>query len=120
MRVPLMSPCTEVEVELVLCRSVYVGCVPNDRDPDFLDATWQVRDTIEQVDVSKNLIEKYPDVSVSQKLNLPSLFLADMMGQTFQLAVSTNDIYSAITSGKIASLLGIEGCVHSRPILDSC
>ncbi|KZP14760.1 hypothetical protein FIBSPDRAFT_796348 [Athelia psychrophila] len=72
--------------------SVYVGCVPNDQDPDFLDATWQVRDTIEQVDVSKNLIEKYPD--------------------TFQLAMSTNDIYSAITSGKIASLLGIEGA-HS-------
>ncbi|KAF7981957.1 hypothetical protein HWV62_30755 [Athelia sp. TMB] len=74
--------------------SVYVGCTPGHEvnESRFLEPTWQVRDTLEQVDVSKLLIEKYPD--------------------TFQLALSSGDIYSAISSGKIASLLGIEGA-HS-------
>ncbi|RDB24780.1 hypothetical protein Hypma_007998 [Hypsizygus marmoreus] len=70
--------------------SVYVACAdPDEEGEDFINATWSVRDTLEQIDISRLLIEKYPD--------------------TFQFAVSTKDIKSAITHGKIASLLGIEG-----------
>ncbi|KAL0579762.1 hypothetical protein V5O48_002256 [Marasmius crinis-equi] len=70
--------------------SVYVKCAsPNQEGEEFLNATWRVRDTLEQIDVSKLLIEKYPD--------------------TFQLALGTRDIKSAIGDGKIASLIGVEG-----------
>ncbi|KAE9408614.1 hypothetical protein BT96DRAFT_953890 [Gymnopus androsaceus JB14] len=70
--------------------SVYVSCAdPDAEGEEFLNATWRVRDTLEQIDVSKLLIEKYPD--------------------TFQLALGTTDIKSAISHGKIASLLGVEG-----------
>jgi len=68
--------------------SVYVEC-PTDAGPDFLNASWRVRDTLEQIDVSRLLIEKYSD--------------------TFQLAPSSREIKDTISKGKIASLLGIEG-----------
>jgi membrane dipeptidase len=48
-------------------------------------------DTLEQIDVSLNLIEKYDD--------------------TFQLCKTADDVMSAIGQGKVASLLGLEGCV---------
>ncbi|TEB37470.1 hypothetical protein FA13DRAFT_1752243 [Coprinellus micaceus] len=78
--------------------STYVQC-PNPKltGEDFLNATWRVRDTLEQIDVSKLLIEKYPE--------------------TFKLALSAADIQSAIGSGKIASLLGVEG---SETLLPCC
>lgn len=61
------------------CRSVYVKCAdPSEEGKDFLDATWVVRfvrrlnksivllpwcrDTLEQIDVARQLIGKYPDV----------------------------------------------------------
>ncbi|KAG7090950.1 hypothetical protein E1B28_010020 [Marasmius oreades] len=70
--------------------SVYVPCAqPEQEGEDFVKASWRVRDTLEQIDVSKLLIEKYPD--------------------TFQLALGTEDIRSAIMNGKIASLIGVEG-----------
>ncbi|KAJ3772979.1 membrane dipeptidase-domain-containing protein [Lentinula raphanica] len=70
--------------------SVYVGCAdPDAEGADFLEATWRVRDTLEQIDVAKLLIEKYPN--------------------TFQFAQNTKDIRSAIADGKIASMLGVEG-----------
>ncbi|THV06703.1 hypothetical protein K435DRAFT_825800 [Dendrothele bispora CBS 962.96] len=70
--------------------SVYVSCAePEAEGEDFLNATWRVRDTLEQIDVSKLVIEKYPD--------------------TFQFALGSQDIKSAIANGKIASLLGVEG-----------
>ncbi|KIK68933.1 hypothetical protein GYMLUDRAFT_34948 [Collybiopsis luxurians FD-317 M1] len=70
--------------------STYVSCPdPQTEDKDFLKATWQVRDTLEQIDVAKLLIEKYPD--------------------TFQFALGSADIESAVLNGKIASLLGVEG-----------
>lgn len=70
--------------------SVYVSCAkPEDEGKDFINATWRVRDTLEQIDVSRLLIAKYPD--------------------TFQFALGSEDIKSAITNGKIASLLGVEG-----------
>ncbi|KAF5325762.1 hypothetical protein D9611_000071 [Ephemerocybe angulata] len=70
--------------------SVYVQC-PDSKiaDNDFLNPTWRVRDTLEQIDVSKLLIEKYPE--------------------TFRLALSAADIDAAIATGKIASLIGVEG-----------
>lgn len=49
-------------------------------------------DTLEQIDVSKLLIEKYSD--------------------TFALATTAQEVRDATASGKIASLLGIEGCVQ--------
>ncbi|KDR75299.1 hypothetical protein GALMADRAFT_69280 [Galerina marginata CBS 339.88] len=70
--------------------STYVSCPdPVAEGKDFLGATWQVRDTLEQIDVSKLLISKYPD--------------------TFALALTAEDVKNAIIGGKIASLLGVEG-----------
>ncbi|EKM61555.1 uncharacterized protein PHACADRAFT_248234 [Phanerochaete carnosa HHB-10118-sp] len=72
--------------------SAYAACpdwIGHDDGPDFLNSTWRVRDTLEQIDISKILIEKYSD--------------------TFQLALTTHDIYHAIRHGKIASMIGIEG-----------
>ncbi|KAG1799847.1 membrane dipeptidase-domain-containing protein [Suillus plorans] len=70
--------------------SVYVGCAkPEDEGADFLTATWRVRDTLEQIDVAKGLISKYPN--------------------DFAYAVSASGIKSAIRDRKIASILGVEG-----------
>ncbi|KAF8230218.1 hypothetical protein L208DRAFT_1283261 [Tricholoma matsutake] len=70
--------------------SVYVPCAdPWEEGKDFTFATWRVRDTLEQIDIAKLLIAKYPD--------------------TFQFALGSEDIKSAIINGKIASLLGVEG-----------
>ncbi|QRV91244.1 Membrane dipeptidase (Peptidase family M19) [Ceratobasidium sp. AG-Ba] len=67
--------------------SVYVSC--KDDGPDFLVPTNRVRDTLEQIDVSKLLIEKYSN--------------------TFMLATTAADIKEAFRIGKIASLIGVEG-----------
>ncbi|KAF5351834.1 hypothetical protein D9756_007481 [Leucocoprinus leucothites] len=70
--------------------SAYVGCAkPGEEGKDFLDATWIVRDTLEQIDVAHGLIAKYPD--------------------TFQPATTSEEVEAAISGGKIASLIGIEG-----------
>jgi membrane dipeptidase len=70
--------------------SVYVPCAnPLAEGKNFLRATWRVRDTLEQIDISRELITKYSD--------------------TFSLALTTNDIKAAVATGKIASLLGVEG-----------
>jgi microsomal dipeptidase-like Zn-dependent dipeptidase len=49
-------------------------------------------DTLEQIDVSKLLIEKYSD--------------------TFAFATTAQEVRDATANGKIASLLGIEGFVQ--------
>ncbi|KAI5118569.1 hypothetical protein M0805_005860 [Coniferiporia weirii] len=67
--------------------SVYVGCKPDNED--FTRPSYRVRDTLEQIDVARLLIDAYPE--------------------TFKLATSTSDIHAAIREGKIASLLGVEG-----------
>ncbi|QRV91245.1 Membrane dipeptidase (Peptidase family M19) [Ceratobasidium sp. AG-Ba] len=67
--------------------SVFVPC--EDDGPDFLVPTNRVRDTLEQIDVSKLLIHKYSD--------------------TFMLATGTADVKEAFRVGKIASLIGVEG-----------
>jgi len=70
--------------------SVYVPCADSSVEgKDFLTSTWSVRDTLEQIDVARGLIEKYPD--------------------TFSYALSSQDIKQSIIQGKIASLLGVEG-----------
>ncbi|EIW79603.1 hypothetical protein CONPUDRAFT_106218 [Coniophora puteana RWD-64-598 SS2] len=70
--------------------SVYVDCPnPDIEGADFLNSTWRVRDTLEQIDVATGLIDKYPD--------------------TFAFALTSGDVKEAISEGKIASLLGVEG-----------
>ncbi|KAJ7209631.1 membrane dipeptidase-domain-containing protein [Mycena pura] len=70
--------------------SVYVACPnPEQEGKDFLTSTWRVRDTLEQIDVARLTIDKYPDV--------------------FQFALGSEDIRHAIGKGKIASMLGVEG-----------
>ncbi|KZW03285.1 hypothetical protein EXIGLDRAFT_636450 [Exidia glandulosa HHB12029] len=67
--------------------SVYTPC--EDSGANFTVPTNSVRDTLEQIDVSRLLVEKYSDV--------------------FSLATSTQDIRMAIFSGKVASMIGVEG-----------
>ncbi|CAE6532035.1 unnamed protein product [Rhizoctonia solani] len=57
--------------------------------PDFLIPTNRVRDTLEQIDVSTLLIEKYSDA--------------------FALATSVKEVEQTMYAGKIASLIGVEG-----------
>ncbi|TCD62475.1 hypothetical protein EIP91_006823 [Steccherinum ochraceum] len=70
--------------------STFVEC-PSDEavGKEFLNSTWRVRDTLEQIDIARLLIDQYPD--------------------TFELALTSRDIKSVISRGKIASLLGVEG-----------
>ncbi|KZT38049.1 hypothetical protein SISSUDRAFT_1021994 [Sistotremastrum suecicum HHB10207 ss-3] len=67
--------------------SAYVGCT--DDRPDFLKPTNQVRDTLEQIDLARQIIAHYPE--------------------TFQLVTNVDELQAAIRDGKIASLIGIEG-----------
>lgn len=71
--------------------SVYTPCPSDtDEDPgDFLKPTSSVRDTLEQIDISHQLIHKYSD--------------------TFELALTSSDVISAVRRGKISALIGIEG-----------
>ncbi|SJK97781.1 uncharacterized protein ARMOST_01035 [Armillaria ostoyae] len=75
-------------------RSVFVNCAdPEAEGPDFLVPkcafVLTCRDTLEQIDSARMSIEKYSD--------------------TFQLALGSSEIKSAIAEGKIASLIGVEG-----------
>ncbi|KAF8070365.1 membrane dipeptidase-domain-containing protein [Lyophyllum atratum] len=74
--------------------SVYTTCpTPEEEGEDFTTAAWSVRDTLEQIDIARQLMEKYPT--------------------TFQFAAGSDDIRDAIKNGKIASLLGVEGLLIS-------
>ncbi|WWC88007.1 uncharacterized protein L201_002909 [Kwoniella dendrophila CBS 6074] len=68
--------------------SIFVEC-RDDNGKDFLNPTFQVRDTLEQIDVSYNLIEKYSD--------------------TFAFASTSDEVEIAIKEGKVASMFGLEG-----------
>ncbi|KAF5386137.1 hypothetical protein D9615_002341 [Tricholomella constricta] len=69
---------------------IYMACSPSEEEgEDFMTATWSVRDTLEQIDIARMLMEKYP--------------------KTFQFATGSDDIKSAIKNGKVASLMGVEG-----------
>lgn len=65
----------------------FTECEPAGKD--FLKPSFRVRDTLEQIDVSKVLIDKYSD--------------------TFTFCETANDVRAAIHDGKVASLLGVEG-----------
>ncbi|KAF8583262.1 Metallo-dependent hydrolase [Ramaria rubella] len=67
--------------------SVYVSCQPN--GPDFMILTNCVRDTLEKIDVARTMIDQYRDV--------------------FQLVTNTTNLHNAVTSGKIAGMLTVEG-----------
>ncbi|EJD40834.1 hypothetical protein AURDEDRAFT_115703 [Auricularia subglabra TFB-10046 SS5] len=67
--------------------SVYTSC--EDSGVNFTSPTNSVRDTLEQIDVARLLIEKH--------------------SKTFSFATSVQDIKLAIFSKKIAGMLGIEG-----------
>lgn len=67
--------------------SVYVDCVED--GPDFMRPTYRVRDTLEQIDVAKLIIERYSD--------------------TFEYCESAVQVRDAMYAGKVASLLGVEG-----------
>lgn len=67
----------------------YVDCKPS--GDDFLTPTNRVRDTLEQIDIAKLMIERYGDV--------------------FEFVTTAQGVRDAVRAGKVASLLGVEGCV---------
>lgn len=67
--------------------SVYVDCKPD--NANFTRPSYRVRDTLEQIDVAKLIIDKYSD--------------------TFAFCQTAQEVRDAIQDGKIASLLGAEG-----------
>ena len=70
--------------------SIFADCrEPEEDGVDFLNPSNQVRDTLEQIDITYNVINKYSD--------------------TFQLCTTSDDVLGAIKAGKVASLLGLEG-----------
>ncbi|GAA5855846.1 hypothetical protein JCM5353_008656, partial [Sporobolomyces roseus] len=74
--------------------SVYVPCAsdigyPPDNEGNFTASTHRVRDTLEQIDVARLLIDRY--------------------SETFQLVSSAREWRDAMKKGKIASMLGVEG-----------
>jgi len=75
--------------------SIYVPCPDSSgEDPgkDFLKPTSSVRDALEQIDISHQLIRKHSD--------------------TFQLVLNAREARDAMRRGKIAALLGLEGAHH--------
>lgn len=74
----------------VVCR--FVPC-PNEVSAgdgkNHTTATWRVRDTLEQIDVAKLLMDKYPDI--------------------FEFALTSGGVRAAIANKRIAGLIGIEG-----------
>ncbi|KAJ3216612.1 dipeptidase 1 (renal) [Dinochytrium kinnereticum] len=60
---------------------------------DYTKQSNDVRDTLDQIDLIKSIVEKYSEI--------------------FTMAYSTLDIYKIRKSGKIASLIGIEGMTMS-------
>ncbi|WOO83680.1 Putative dipeptidase [Vanrija pseudolonga] len=69
--------------------SVYTDCHAEQDGPDFLNPSYHVRDTLEQIDVALNLIDKYDD--------------------TFRFVKTADEAVAAIKAGRVASFLGIEG-----------
>ncbi|KAM0417082.1 hypothetical protein ACHAPT_012920 [Fusarium lateritium] len=67
--------------------SVYVDC--DERQTHFEDPSWIVRDTLEQIDVTRRLVQKYPD--------------------HLQFCETSSCVRDAFKAGRIASMIGIEG-----------
>ncbi|KAK5049396.1 hypothetical protein LTR84_004325 [Exophiala bonariae] len=62
---------------------------PNKRVPDLNEPNWAVRDTLEQIDITKRLVEAYPE--------------------SLELCYSPECVRRVHRSGKVASMIGIEG-----------
>ena len=72
--------------------SVYVDCPGTagfNESTDFTTPSFRVRDTLEQIDITRQMIDAYPD--------------------DFVFADSASDIRRAHAAGRIAGLMGIEG-----------
>ncbi|KAI0348198.1 hypothetical protein BDW22DRAFT_1480045 [Trametopsis cervina] len=70
--------------------SAYTSCSsPSHTGAEFLNSTWSVRDTLEQIDITKLVIAEYDD--------------------TFHFATSAADFRKALKANKIAGWIGIEG-----------
>lgn len=65
-----------------------------------------LRDTLEQIDVAKGLIDRYDKVGTT---SWTPPFTTLTQFQTFKLATNALEVRLAIVEGKIASLLGVEG-----------
>lgn len=68
---------------------MYADCHEKEDGPDFLNPSHHVRDTLEQIDVARNLMDAYPD--------------------TFEFVTTSEQARNAIRAGKVASFMGIEG-----------
>jgi len=62
---------------------------PNKRVPDLNEPSWAVRDTLEQIDITKRMVAQYPKL--------------------FELCTDPASARRAHAEGKIASMIGIEG-----------
>ncbi|GAA6039029.1 hypothetical protein JCM8097_000161 [Rhodosporidiobolus ruineniae] len=74
--------------------SVFVPCpddlgLPSDESSNFTASTPSVRDTLEQIDTARLLIDKYSDV--------------------FELTLTAADWKKAMKNGKVGGMLGVEG-----------
>ncbi|BGP12612.1 hypothetical protein JCM10213_008748 [Rhodosporidiobolus nylandii] len=74
--------------------SVFVPCpedagYPSENESNFTTSTWRVRDTLEQIDTARLLMDKYSDV--------------------FEFTPTAKDWRRAMKKGKIGGMLGVEG-----------
>ncbi|EIW72733.1 hypothetical protein TREMEDRAFT_67030 [Tremella mesenterica DSM 1558] len=69
--------------------AIFTECREEEEGKDFMIPSVTVRDTLEQIDLSVNLIEKH--------------------SSDYALCRTADDVMAAIRAGKIASLLGMEG-----------
>ncbi|KAH9062402.1 membrane dipeptidase-domain-containing protein [Lactarius vividus] len=92
------SICRGSFTSLVCARDVWMGFlndISQDPGKDFLEQTSSVRNTLEQIDVSYQLIHKYSD--------------------PFGLALTSHDVSCAVRRGKISAPIGIERSGTSPP-----
>ncbi|CAK9782134.1 microsomal dipeptidase precursor (Dehydropeptidase-I) [Cutaneotrichosporon oleaginosum] len=69
--------------------SVYADCHEKIDGPDFLNPSHHVRDTLEQIDVARNLMDRYAG--------------------TFEFVTTAQGARDAMARGRVASFMGIEG-----------
>ncbi|BEJ18082.1 hypothetical protein CspHIS471_0703590 [Cutaneotrichosporon sp. HIS471] len=69
--------------------SVYADCHEEIDGPDFLNPSHHVRDTLEQIDLARNLMDRYSG--------------------TFEFVTTAHGARDAMARGRIASFMGIEG-----------
>lgn len=77
------------------------------------------RDTLEQIDVARSLIDKY-DVRINASVCPEDLHRVILL-QDFAFVTTFGEMEDALASRKIASMLGVEGyvCFRLMPMIDS-